>query len=118
MDQAKIKLARLVATLDSRTSDFCLTIDGKLIRVGVAQAAVQRLNKLEPKAFADELYGSDLAKQVRQHPAAQIKKYLEDDGKTISDELVKTGLGIPPFHVLCRTRMEGVIAGVDDDAEE
>lgn len=118
MHQAEVKLARLNATIDERTSELCLSIDGKLLRVGVAFDAIQRLNRLEPKEFADELYGSDLAKQVRQDPSAVVRDYLEDDGKTISDELVGVGLGFPPFHTFCRTRMEAVIAGVDDDAEE
>ena len=115
MDQAKISLARMVATIDERTSELCLSIDGKLVRVGVAQAAVQRLNKLEPKQFAEELYGSELAKRVRQDPSAVVREYLDDDGKTISDDLVSKGLGFPPFHVDCRTRMEGVIAGLEDE---
>ncbi len=114
LDQAGIEYARLVATLDRRTSQFCLTIDGLLIRVGVAQDAVQRLNKLEPRDFARELYETDLAKQLRKEPAANIKQFIEPDGKTISDGLVATGLGIPPFHPNCRTRMEGVIPGAGE----
>lgn len=115
LHQAGIELARLVATIDNRTSQLCLSIDGKLIRVGVAQTAIERLGKLEPKQFAQELYGSDLAKQVRQDPSAVVREYLEDDGRTISDELVGMGLGFPPFHTNCRTRMEGVIEGVEDE---
>lgn len=115
LDQAKIEFARLVATLDARTSQLCMSIDGKLIRVGVASEAIQRLNKLEPKAFAAELYGSDVAKRLRQDPSAVVREYLEKDGKTINDELVGMGLGFPPFHPFCRTRTEGVIAGVSDE---
>lgn len=117
MGQGSIELAKLVATIDNRTSLLCLSIDGKLIRVDVAQKAIARLNKLAPKEFAEQLYGSDLAKQVRQDPSAIVRQYLEDDGKTINDELVGMGLGFPPFHPDCRTRMEGVIAGVDDENE-
>lgn len=117
LDQGKFELARLVATIDARTSAFCLTIDGKLIRVGVAQTAIQRLNRLDPSEFAQELYESDLAKRLRKEPAANIRAFLEDDGKTISDTLVATGLGFPPFHPNCRTRVEGVIEGVGDDAK-
>lgn len=117
MDQAAIELARLVATLDARTTPLCEAIDGKLIRVGVAQEAIQRLNQLEPADFAKQLYGSDIGKAISADPVLTIEKYIEADGKTISDELVKMGRGFPPFHPNCRTRMEGVIAGVDEDAE-
>lgn len=113
LDQAGFEYARLVATLDTRTSLLCLSIDGKLVRVGTAQGAIQRLNKLEPADFAEELYGSELAKQVRQDPSSVIREYLEDDGLTIKDSLADTGLGIPPFHPNCRTRMEGYFDYLD-----
>lgn len=113
MDQARIQLARLVATLDKRTSNICLAIDGKLVRVGVAQTAIQRLNQLSPADFAKEVYESDLGQRMNIATAENIKEFLEDDGKTIKDEYTKIGRGFPPFHPNCRTRMEGIIEGSD-----
>lgn len=116
LSQARIAKARLVATLDSRTTEICKELDGKIIRVGVAQTTIERLNQLEPGEFAKELYESGIGKAISKDPVATIKKFLEDDGKTISDDLVKTGRGMPPFHPNCRTRLEGLIKGIDDDA--
>ncbi len=115
LDQAKIEIARLVATLDKRTTPLCEFLDGKLVRVGVAQDAIEKLNKLGPAEFALQLYGSDLGRSIAKNPVDTMKQYIEPDGKTIGDELVKAGRGFPPFHPNCRTRMEGVIAGVDDE---
>jgi hypothetical protein len=114
--QAEIKLARIVATLDSRTTPICNELDGKIIRVGTAQTAVERLSKLEPGDFALELYESPIGKAISKEPVATVKKFLEDDGKTISDDLVKMGRGFPPFHPNCRTRLEGLIKGIDEGA--
>lgn len=112
--EAEIEIARLVATLDARTTDLCEELDGKLLRVGVAQKAIERLNQLPPGEFAKELYESDIGKAISKDPVNTIRKFLEEDGKTISDDLVSMGRGFPPFHPNCRTRMEGVIEGVDD----
>jgi hypothetical protein len=114
LSQAEFELARIVATLDARTTELCEELDGKLIRVGVAQAAIERLNKLEPGEFAKELYESDIGKAISKEPVATIKKFLEDDGNTISDKLVEMGRGFPPFHPNCRTRLEGVIEGIEE----
>lgn len=115
LDQAQIEIARIVATLDSRTTEICRGLNGKLIRVGVAQSAIERLNKLEPGEFAKEVYESEIGKAISKKPVETITKFIEKDGKTISDKLVSTGRGFPPFHPNCRTRLEGVIAGVNDD---
>lgn len=115
LSQARIEKARIVATLDSRTTEICRELNGKIIRVGVAQEAVERLNQLEPGEFALELYESAIGKAISKEPVKTINKFLESDGKTIDDKLVKMGRGFPPYHPNCRTRMEGIIAGVDDE---
>lgn len=108
LDQAGFELARVVATLDSRTTELCRELDGKLLRVGVAQKTIERLNQLEPGEFARELYESKIGKAISKEPVATVTKFLEADGKTISDQLVETGRGFPPYHANCRTRLEGV----------
>lgn len=113
--EAEFDLARIVATLDSRTTELCEELDGKLIRVATAQEAIERLNQLEPGEFAKELYESDIGKAISKEPVATIRKFLEEDGKTISDDLVSMGRGFPPFHPNCRTRVEGVIEGASDE---
>lgn len=115
--QAEIDIARIVATLDDRTTPLCEFLDGKLVKVGVAQAAIERLNQLEPAEFALQMYGSTLSKGIAKNPVDTLKKYLEDDGKTLNDEITTAGRGFPPFHPNCRTRLEGVIEGVEDEDE-
>jgi hypothetical protein len=113
--QAEIDIARIVATLDSRTTELCRELDGKLIRVGVAQKAIERLNQLEPGDFALQLYESEIGKAISQDPVNTIKAFLEPDGQTISDQLVEMGRGFPPYHPNCRTRVEGVIEGASNE---
>lgn len=116
LSQARINKARIVATLDSRTTEICEELDGKIVRVAEAQEAIERLSKLEPGEFAKEVYESPLAKAISRDPVNTVLKFLEDDGMTISNDLVKTGRGIPPYHPNCRTRLEGLIAGIDEEA--
>jgi hypothetical protein len=113
--QAEIDIARIVATLDARTTELCRELDGKLIRIGVAQKAIERLNQLEPGDFALELYESPIGKAISKDPVNTIKAFIEPDGKTISDQLVEMGRGFPPYHPNCRTRLEGVIEGVSNE---
>ncbi len=115
LDQAEIELARIVATLDAKTSDLCEFLDGKIVRVGVAQEAIKRLAQLPPDEFEQELYKSDIGKALAKNPVGEMTKYIEADGKTISDDLTKVGRGFPPFHPNCRTRLEGVIEGLEDE---
>lgn len=118
MAEAEFEFARVVATLDARTTPLCRELDGKLLRVGVAQAAIERLNRLEPGRFAAELYESEIGRAISKEPVGTIKKFLEDDGRTISDELVQLGRGFPPYHPNCRTRLEGVFESLDDGTEQ
>lgn len=115
LHQAGIEIARLVATLDARTTPLCEFLNGKLVRVGGAQTAIERLNKLEPAEFALELYGSPVGKELSKNPVDTMKQFIEADGVTIDEQLTALGRGIPPFHPNCRTRMEGVIEGVDSE---
>jgi hypothetical protein len=115
LSQAEIDVARIVATLDARTTELCRELDGKLIRVAPAQKAIERLNKLEPGEFALELYESEIGKAISRDPVNTIKQFIEPDGKTISDSLVEMGRGFPPYHPNCRTRLEGVIEGISDE---
>lgn len=108
LSQARIKLARIVATMDSRTTEICRGLNGKIIRVGTAQNAIERLNQLEPGDFALEMYESKIGKAISKEPVKTIQSFLEEDGKTISDKLVETGR-IPLIHINCRSRLIGVL---------
>jgi hypothetical protein len=107
--QAKLELARIVATRDSRTSDICKLLDGKLLRVGVAAETIDRLVDLEPEKFAEQMYHSAAAREFASDPAAYVKDRVTDG--VIDDDLVTEGRGFPPYHPRCRTRVEGVVPG-------
>lgn len=113
LSQARIKYARYAATLDARTTEICRGINGKKIAIGVAQETVERLNRLEPGEFAVELYESNAAKEFRKDPVGWLKEEVDKDD-VVSDKMTKNGLAIPPLHVNCRTRLEGIIAGADE----
>lgn len=107
--QAKLELAKIVATRDERTSDICKVLDGKLIRVGAAAATVDRLVDLEPEQFAEQMYHSAAAREFASDPAAYVKDRITDG--VVDDDLVSEGRGFPPYHPRCRTRVEGVVPG-------
>ncbi len=115
MREAKLDLAKLVAVLDARTTPLCEFLDGKIVKVGGAADAIERLIKLEPAEFAKQLYGSDLGKELAKDPVKTIGKYIEEDGKTLDDEITKAGRAVPPFHPNCRTRMEAIVPGAEDE---
>lgn len=116
LSQAEIEVARIVATLDSRTTELCRELDGHLIRVGVAQKSIERLNQLEPGDFALQLYESPIGKAISRDPVNTIKQFIDGDGY-IADSLVEMGRGFPPYHPNCRTRLEGVIEGAGNEQQ-
>jgi hypothetical protein len=105
--QAKFKLAKIVAILDTRTSEICQHLDGKLIRVGVAAETIDRLTELEPGDYAKELYKSESGRAFASDPVNYVKDRISDEG-VVDDDLVAEGRGFPPLHVRCRSRVEAV----------
>ena len=62
-----------------------------------------RVRKLPPAEFALQLYGSTLGKGIAKNPVDTIARYIEDDGKTLDDEITRAGRGFPhPFRFLRR----------------
>lgn len=116
--QAEFELAKIVATLDARTTPLCEFLDGKLVKVGVARDAIERLAKLPPAEFEQALYKSELGKGIAKNPVDTLKLYLEEDGITLDDEITAAGRGFPPFHPNCRTRLEGYFEDDETDEEE
>ena len=107
--QAQIKLAKIIAIIDGKCdTGICPHLDGKLVRVGVAAEAVDRLTQLEPGDYALELYKSGPGRAFASDPLGYVKDRVGDDG-VIDDGLVSEGRGFPPFHPRCRCRLEGVI---------
>lgn len=114
LNEGRVKLAKIVAVLDNRTSEICKFLDGKFLRVGVAAEAVDRLSELEPGDFAKEMYESPIAKALAtaNQNADEVAKVFDgqiDDGGVLDDSLMAAGRGFPPYHLNCRTRVEGVI---------
>ncbi len=114
LNEGAVKLAKIVAVLDERTSEICKFLDGKFLRVGVANDAVDRLSQLEPGEFAKEMYESPIAKALAtaNQNADEVQKVFDgliDADDVLADELMAAGRGFPPYHLNCRTRVEGVI---------
>lgn len=111
----KVELFKIIAVLDSHTSEICKFLDGKFVRVTPAAETIDRLNQLEPGEFAKEMYESPEAKRFRaiNNNPDEVEKYFEgqiDDAGVVSDELVVKGVSVPPFHVSCRSRVKGVFS--------
>lgn len=114
LNEGAVKLAKIVAVLDERTSEICKFLDGKFLRVAVANDAVDRLSELEPGEFAKEMYESPIAKALAtaNQNADEVQKVFDgliDDNDVLDDSLMAAGRGFPPYHLNCRTRVEGVI---------
>lgn len=114
LNEGAVKLAKIIAVLDERTSEICKFLDGKFLRVGVANDAVDRLIELEPGEFAKEMYESPIAKALatanqNADEVAKVFDGLIDDNDVLDDSLMAAGRGFPPYHLNCRTRVEGVI---------
>ncbi|HEX8500783.1 MAG TPA: hypothetical protein VF659_09340 [Pyrinomonadaceae bacterium] len=98
--QAEVEYARIVVIEDGKcTTNICPTLDGKLVKVSVAAAAVGRLSQLEPGDYALELYKSDLGRAFASDPVGYVKDRHTDTH--IDDDLVAEGRGFPPYHVGC-----------------
>jgi len=108
--QARYKYGKVVAILDSRTSEICQHLNGKYIRVRVAAATIDRLTKLDPGDYALELYKSADGRAYAQNPVEYVENRVGSDG-VIEDSLVAEGRGFPPYHPNCRTRVYGIGKG-------
>lgn len=106
MHQAAFELARYVAVLDARTTEICRHIDGKMIRVGTAQQRITELTQLEPGEFAYEMYENSAAREYQKNPVAWIEQRTTKN--VVDDSALRQNIGLPPLHILCRTRLEGV----------
>ncbi|MGE0133049.1 MAG: hypothetical protein AB7U82_33650 [Blastocatellales bacterium] len=118
LNEGLFELAKIVAVLDSRTSAICQFLDGKMLRVGAANKAVDRLSRLEPGEFAKEMYESDIAKglQAANDKLEEVEKFFEgyvDSAGVLDDRLMTAGRGFPPYHLNCRTRVEGVFVDIN-----
>jgi hypothetical protein len=113
LHQGEIEEAEYVAVLDKRTSHICETLDGKKIRIGVAAATVEELTALEPGDYAQRMFQSKDAKEMRvanTDPEASAKYFSKKitDGY-VDDDFVSSGLALPPLHPNCRTRLIAVV---------
>lgn len=106
LHQAGFELARYVAILDAKTTEICESIDGKMLRVGTAYQRVTELTKLAPGDFAAVMYESTVAREYQKNPAAWILQRITDD--IVDDDALLQNIGLPPLHIGCRTRVEGV----------
>lgn len=113
LHQAAFELARYVAILDSRTTPICRKINGKMIRVGTAQQRISELTQLEPGEFALQMYESTPAREYQKDPVAWIEKRLTNN--IVDDDALKQNIGMPPLHLNCRTRLEGVFEELDGE---
>jgi hypothetical protein len=106
LSQGEIKEAQVVAILDQRTTAICRSLNGTKLMVGVAQKTIERLNQLTPEAFGKKMYQSRVGRAINKHGADFFKRFVNKG--VISDRLVRTGRGFPPYHPNCRTRLKAL----------
>jgi len=111
--QARIyKLAKIIAIIDNRTTEICLHLDGKYIRLAAAAEAVDRLTRMDPGEYALELYKSAQGRAFAQNAVGYVEGRVHDD--VVDDDLVAEGRGFPPYHPNCRTRVAAVLKGAPE----
>jgi hypothetical protein len=104
---AGVTTYKLVATLDHRTSAFCLMIHGKEFQVADALKIILRaVNGTSP----DDL------REIQPWPA-QTKDALASYRKMSTSELANLGFLLPPFHPFCRTVPVAVSSSIGDRPE-
>lgn len=92
----------LSAVLDSRTSEFCRAIDGKIVPVSVGlDRAITMLNAKTPEEASAQ------APWLTITPELLVK--LQAAG---AQELMEMGVLLPPFHPYCRTILQFVSAKI------
>jgi SPP1 gp7 family putative phage head morphogenesis protein len=96
LHEAGIEEARVVAILDSKTSQICRFMNGRIISISDAVGAVRSLSKLAPTEFKQHFYESDEGKSFNSDPVAHIRS----QGVSAA---VASGRGVPPYHAHCRT---------------
>ncbi len=111
-ESSTIKLAKIVAVIDNRTTEICRHLDGKYIRVGAMVEAVDRLSKMDPGEYALEIYKSALGRAYAQDPVEYVKDRITNG--VVDNSLVAEGRGFPPYHPNCRTRVAGVVPGAGE----
>lgn len=85
---------RLVATIDDRTTDICLYLDGRVFPVNAALEMADAYGRGDPSGWLPYASLSALgAGDDRDDPASQAV-------------LVEAGVLFPPFHYNCRTEVE------------
>lgn len=89
-EEAGIEQARVRAILDGKTSKICRQLNGRIIPV--SKLSAQRDSILEAKT-TDEL-------EERQMWISEFKGQTDD---------LPSGVGIPPFHYKCRTKLFPII---------
>jgi len=105
------KKAKIVAYMDDRTSDICKELNGRIIDLGPIIAVKDKLLSLSTDGRSSE--------EVKDDIQAVIPFLNDSDAQTMnslsSADIQKKfpGIGIPPYHWLCRTKL---IVWIDDFA--
>lgn len=96
--QAGVEAAVVVGPDDKKTCDLCRRMLGKIVKVKPAVAAIDRFVGMAPDEFGEFLKENRLSAE-----------YVEELFKAVGEDagmgkLVELGVGIPPYHPLCRHR--------------
>ena len=99
-EEAGIKYVRVVAVLDSHTTQICRTMHGRIIPV--KDLVKQRDAVLD---VMNRKGGVKALQQVhRLWTEKEFEAYLRRKRNLSTDSLVKDGIVMPPYHFNCRTR--------------
>ncbi len=107
MERHKIEKAKIVARMDDRTTDICRELNGRIIEVSHMIEAKNKMLDIKTEGRSTE----DVKAEI-QAVAPFFRNADQIRGKSTREIQSKgTGVGMPPYHWGCRTR---IIAWVDE----
>ncbi|MDO5562795.1 MAG: hypothetical protein Q4F74_04200 [Synergistaceae bacterium] len=94
-EEAGIEYIEIVARLDERTTAICRALHGRVIPLSVMSGQRDRM------LSAAESGDMEAVKRAQPMISGKLEKRLSFIGRT--SDLIKEGIGMPPYHFRCRT---------------
>lgn len=123
--EAGIERLRIVAVLDEHTSDVCRFLHGQVVTVAAALRTFERAERLrDPDALrraapwvrrrggalvVDHTSGEHTLAQITRSGVGARDDVGEFEARVAGDRLATVGIGMPPYHGLCRSTTEPVV---------
>lgn len=123
--EAGVERFRVVAVLDEHTSDVCRFLHGQVVTVAAALRTFERAERLRDPdelrraapwvrrrggaLIVDHTSGEHTLAQITRSGVGARDDVGEFEARVAGDRLATVGIGMPPYHGLCRSGTEPVV---------